>query len=245
MDGMIYTAMTGARQVMNRQATNNHNLANLDTSGFRAAIDHLEARPVYGPGHPARVQVQDRASGADLTPGAIRTTGDPLHVAVRGAGFIAVQDVDGGEAWTRNGDLRVSPLGLLETSGGQPVLGEGGPISVSPYERIAIAVDGTVSIRPLGQGAGGFAVLDRIRLVAPDPATLRRNERGLFTSEVAAEPDAAVTLASGALETSNVDRVGAMVTMIELARRFETQLKLMKSAEETDTAATTLLKGGS
>ena len=244
MDRMIYTAMAGARQVMHRQATNNHNLANVDTSGFRAAIDHLEALPVYGPGHPGRVQVRDRAGGADLTPGAIRTTGDPLHVAVRGSGFIAVQDVDGGEAMTRNGDLRVSPLGLLETSGGQPVLGEGGPITLSPYERIAIAADGTVSIRPLGQGAGGLVVLDRIRLVDPAPGDIRRNERGLFTSDAELAPDAGVTLQSGALENGNVDRVGAMVTMIELARRFETQVKLMQSAEETDAAATTLLQSG-
>ena len=244
MDRMLYVAMSGARQVMHRQATNNHNLANLDTTGFRAAIDRLEARPVYGPGHPSRVQVQDRAAGADLSQGPIRTTGDPLNVALRGSGFIAVQDVDGAEAFTRNGDLSVSPLGMLETSGGQPVLGEGGPITVSPYEEISIAEDGTVSIRPLGQGAGGLVVLDRIRLVDPEPGSVTRNERGLFTSEEDVEADAGVTLQSGALESSNVDRVGAMVTMIELARRFETQMKMMKSAEETDSAATGLLQSG-
>ena len=173
MDRMIYTAMAGARQVMHRQANNNHNLANVDTTGFKAAIDNLEAMPVYGPGHPSRVHVSDRAVGADLAPGALRTTGDPLHVAVRGAGFIAVQDTDGGEAWTRNGELRVSATGLLETSGGQPVLGEGGPITLSPVrEDRDRRRDGTISIRPLGQGTGGLAVLDRIRLVRPDPETV-------------------------------------------------------------------------
>jgi len=245
MDRMIYTAMAGARQTMHRQATNNHNLANVDTTGFRAAIDALESMPIYGPGHPSRVHVTDRSAGADLTPGAIRTTGDPLHVAVRGQGFIAVQDVDGEEAWTRDGDLRVSALGLLETGAGLPVLGEGGPITVSPYQELSIGADGTISIRPLGQGAGGLAVLDRIRLVNPDPASLTRNERGLFTSDVEAPPDAAVTLQNGALETSNVDRMGAMVTMIELARRFETQINLLKNAEETDSAATSLLRSES
>ena len=246
MDRMIYTAMAGARQAMHRQANNNHNLANVDTTGFKAAIDNLEAMPIYGPGHPARVHVSNRAAGADLAPGALRTTGDPLHVAVRGAGFIAVQDTDGGEAWTRNGELRVSATGLLETSGGQPVLGEGGPITLSPYEKIAIAADGTISIRPLGQGSGGLAVLDRIRLVKPEAANVTRNERGLFVST--AEPtedepaDAAVTLQSGALEASNVDRIGALVNMIELARHYETQVKLMKNAEDVDSAATSLLK---
>jgi len=245
---MIYTAMSGARQAMYRQATNNHNLANADTTGFKAAIDNLEAIPVFGPGHPARVHARDRAAGADLAQGALRTTGDPLNVAVRGPGFIAVQDVDGTEAWTRNGEFRVTALGVLETSAGHPVLGEGGPVTLSPYERIEIAPDGTISIQPLGGGASGLAVLDRIRLVKPDSATVTRNERGLFvgtdgpTRDVPA--DAAVTLQSGALEASNVDRTGALVNMIELARHFETQLKLMKSAEEVDAAATSLLKSG-
>ena len=244
MDRMLYVAMSGARQVMHRQATNNHNLANLETTGFRAALDHLEAKPMYGPGHPSRAYVHDQAAGADLTPGATVTTGNPLNVAVRGSGFIAVQDVDGSEAWTRNGELRVSATGLLETSGGQPVLGEGGPITLSPYEELEIAPDGTISFRPLGQGAGELVVLDRIRLVDPDPTTLERNERGLFTSETEALPDAAVTLQSGAIEGSNVDTSTALVTMIELSRRYEAQIKMMKSVEEIDNAAMGLLGKG-
>ena len=246
MDRMIYVAMSGARQAMQRQAINNHNLANVDTTGFKAAVDALESLPIYGPGYPMRVQVRDVEVGADLAQGALRTTGNPLHVAVRGEGFIAVQDVDGSEAWTRNGDLRVSALGLLETSTGQPVLGDGGPITVSPYERIAIGEDGTLSIVPLGQAAGGLAVLDRIRLVRPEPGTIARNPRGLFTSVVAENEsvpaDADVKVQSGSLETSNVDRVGTLVTMIELARHFEMQMNMMKKVEETDASATSLLK---
>lgn len=241
MDGMVYLAMSGARQVMHRQAINSHNLANVDTTGFRRALDGFEAMPMYGPGHPGRVQVQDRSQGADFSQGAIRTTGDPLNVALQGPGFIAVQDVDGNEAWTRNGDLSIGPDGLLQTSSGQPVLGNAGPITLTAFEELDIAEDGTITVRPLGEGAAGLAIIDRIKLVNPDPATIERNERGLFTGDQEAVADAAVTVQSGALETSNVNTVDSLVTMIELARQFETQVKLMKTAEDTDSAATRLL----
>ena len=242
---MIYVAMSGARQIMHRQATNSHNLANANTTGFKAEIDAFNALPVYGPGHPSRVYGEDFRVGADQSAGTIIQTGNPLDVAIDGDGFIAVQDVDGSEAYTRSGELRVGAQGVLETSSGYPVLGNGGPITLSPYSELLVGSDGTVTIRPLGQGAGELAVLDRIKLVKPDNATLERNDRGLFVAPDGEQPaDASVTVASGALETSNVNPVDALVTMIELSRQFETQVKLMSTAEENDKAAAALLKSG-
>jgi flagellar basal body rod protein FlgF len=101
-------------------------------------------------------------------------------VALEGEGWIAVQAPDGGEAYTRAGDLRVDPLGRLTNGAGHPVMGEGGPIALPPFEQIEIGGDGTVTIRPLGQPANALAVVERIRLVNPDPATLRRGEDGLI-----------------------------------------------------------------
>ncbi|MEE9320419.1 MAG: flagellar basal-body rod protein FlgF [Granulosicoccus sp.] len=243
MDRMIYVAMSGASQVMLKQASNSHNLANANTTGFKAEIDNFQSKPVYGPGFPDRVYGVDHRTGVDQSSGSIMQTGNPLDIAINGEGFIAVQAADGSEAYTRAGNLRVSELGMLETAGGDPVLGDGGPITLSPYEEILIGADGTVTIKPLGQSAGELAVLDRIKLVNPDPSTITRNKEGLFTtpneSEVA---DASVTLSTESLESSNVNSVQALVTMIELSRQFETQVKLMKAAEDADTAAGTLLK---
>jgi len=243
MDKMMYVAMSGARQVMLQQATNSHNLANLNTNGFKADIDSFKSVPVYGPGNPGRVYGMDHRAGIDLTPGQLISTGVPLDVAVNGDGFIAVQDLDGSESYTRDGSLRVTQQGLLVTSGGHPVLGEGGPITLSPYSDIMIGSDGTITIQPLGQSGGELAVLDRIKIVKPDPKTIERNERGLFTTPEQEEPaDADVTLATESLETSNVNSVEALVTMIELSRQFETQVKMMKAAEDNDVSATALLK---
>lgn len=243
MDKMMYVAMSGARQIMLKQATNSHNLANLNTTGFKADIDNFKSMQVYGPGHPGRVYGEDNRAGIDLTPGQLISTGTPLDVALNGDGFIAVQDVDGSESYTRDGSLRVTQQGVLVTSAGHPVLGEGGPITLSPYSDILIGVDGTISIQPLGQSGGELAILDRIKMVNPDPATIKRNERGLFTTEEEELPaDAAVSLVSETLETSNVNSVEALVTMIELSRQFEAQVKMMGAAEDNDIAAAQLLK---
>ncbi len=243
MDKMIFVAMSGARQVMLKQATNSHNLANLNTTGFKADIDNFKAMPVYGPGNPARVYGEDHRMGVDHTSGQLISTGVPLDVALNGDGFIAIQDVDGSEAYTRNGNLQVTEQGLLVTAAGDPVLGDGGPITLSPYEDILIGQDGSITIKPLGQGGGELAVLDRIKLVNPDTRELERNARGVFKSVNGTEPaNAEVKLATESLESSNVNSVDALVTMIELSRQFETQVKLMSAAEDNDVAASQLLK---
>jgi flagellar basal-body rod protein FlgF len=163
---------------------------------------------------------------------------------VKGEGWIAVQAPDGGEAYTRAGDLRVDSYGMLTTGAGHPVMGDGGPIAIPPNGKLDIGADGTISIRPLGQGANALAVVDRIKLVKLPPAQVTKGEDGLVRLRGGGQvqPDASVTLVSGALETSNVNAVESMVRLIELARQYETQVKMMKTAEENDGAAAQLLR---
>ena len=170
-------------------------------------------------------------------------TGNDLDVAIEGDGWIAVQAADGSEAYTRAGALRVDANGLLQTSSGQQVLGDGGPISVPAYQSIEIAPDGTISIRPSGQEASVLAVVGRIRLVDPPQSDLVRGADGLMrlSDGTTAVPDASVTLASRALEGSNVNLVGAMVEMIEQARAFEMLVNLQNTAEELDQASQDLI----
>jgi len=155
-----------------------------------------------------------------------------------------VQGRDGREAYTRAGDLRVDPSGILMNGAGHPVLGDGGPLSVPPNSSLVVGGDGTISIVPLGQGPATTATVGRIKLVNPDPQTLVRGEDGLFRNldGVDAPADANVRLASGALESSNVNVADAMVKMIELGRHFDLQVKAMRAAEENAAAAAQLLK---
>jgi flagellar basal-body rod protein FlgF len=243
MDRLIYTAMTGARHTLDQQATTANNLANATTTGFRAQIDAFRAVPVVSEGLPTRSFVVDSTVGADFRTGPIETTGRPLDVALRGEGWLAVQASDGSEAYTRNGSLRVSENGLLQTSAGLTLQGEGGPIAVPPDTHVAIAADGTVSAIANETKPGPANVLGRIKLVNPPTDGLVRGTDGLFRQESGqpADADPAVRLVDGALEGSNVNPVDAMVNMISLARSFETQLSLLKNAENNAAKATQIL----
>ncbi len=240
----MYLSMTGARETMLSQAATSHNLANANTTGFRASLNDFVTMSVNGDGHSSRAYAQLRAQHVDLTPGAMQPTGRELDVAVEGQGWIAVQAPDGGEAYTRAGDLQVDSMGRLLTGSGLQVVGDGGPIAVPPYDTIEIATDGTVTIRPQGQEANALAVVDRIRLVNPPADALRRGEDGLVrvAGDAPVDADPEVRLASGMLEGSNVNVIDAMVNMIQLSRQFETQVNMIRSAEDNDQASAQLMR---
>ncbi len=239
MDRSLYIAMSGAKQTLLAQTANANNLANTQTTGFKSDFEQFRAMPVFGPGFPSRVYAMTERPGSNLSTGPIQTTGRELDIAVKGDGWLAVQGNDGREAYTRAGDLRVTPQGQLETGSGLQVLGNDGPIAIPPYTKIDIGRDGTISIVPQGQNAATLAVIDRIKLVKPDPANLEKRDDGLVHLKQGQppEPDADVVLIQGALEGSNVNAIAAMVDMIELARNFELQTKVMKNVD--DNAAVT------
>jgi len=245
MDRMIYTAMTGAKHILEQQATTAHNLANATSTGFRAQVDSFRAVPILGNGMPTRVFVVDATVGADFNPGPIQATNRDLDVAIQGKGWLTVQRADGSEGYTRNGSLKVSENGLLQTASGLTVVGDGGPISIPPDVAISIAKDGTVSSVSNGTLPGPSNAIGRLKLVNPPEENLVRSEDGLFVTKSGnAEVDATVNVVSGALEGSNVNVVDAMVTMISLARQFETQMKLLQSAENNANKASQLLSMG-
>jgi flagellar basal-body rod protein FlgF len=243
MDRLLYIAMSGAKETLRAQTANNHNLANASTTGFRADLSAFQSRAVVGSGFDSRVYATNSTTGFDPTAGAMMATGRDLDVAVQGEGFIAVQGRDGREAYTRAGDLRVDPAGQLLTGSGLVVMGDGGPVSVPPHASLNVGGDGTVSIVPLGQGPETRADVGRIKLVNPPAETLTRGEDGLFRLQggADAEADATVRLTGGVLESSNVNVADAMVQMIELARRFDLQVKAMRAAEDNGAASARLL----
>jgi len=243
MDRLIYIAMTGAKHTLWQQAAVAHNLANAATTGYRAETNAFRALPVVGEGSPTRAFVVDSTTGADFSPGAIQHTGRDFDVAVQGGGWIAVQTPDGSEAYTRNGSLQTGPNGQLQTRTGLTVLGDTGPIAIPPDTDVTVAKDGTISTIPTGQNLNAVAVVGRIKLVNPAEKDLVRGEDGLFRigSGNPAQADANVVLISGALETSNVNVVDALVGMISLARQFDMQIKLLQNAEANATKASQVM----
>lgn len=228
---LFYLTMGGLDATMQRTAAIANNLANRATTAFKAERPTFQAQPLYGQGMPDRVAVAVREDGADLHPGAIESTGRKLDVAVTGDGWIAVQASDGSTALTRNGALSISPLGILQTSDGYPVLGQGsGPIALPPLQQVSIGADGTISGVPRGQNPNQIVALNRIMLVNPPVAQLHRRGDGLFQAGGGQpQADAAVRVQPGALEGSNANPVQLMMSMLENTRMFEMQTQLMRS----------------
>ena len=246
MDRLIYTAMSGAKSMLDRQSMVANNLANVSTAGYRADVALYRAIPVDGAGLATRTSVLESTPGTDFSSGASIATGRALDVAVTGKGWIAVEAADGSEAYTRAGSFEINAEGTLVTQSGRNVLGDGGPISIPPNTTVAIGKDGTVSGVPTAPPRTGVTVLGRIKLVDPDEASLTKGNDGLFRLRDGSNADVAetVSLTAGAVEGSNVNPASAMVDMIGLARQFELQMKLIQHGEDNDKQATQLLNAG-
>ena len=243
MDRGLYVAMTGAKQIMQAQAVNNHNIANISTIGFRADAVSFDSSPIYGPGYATRVNAVAGDAGTNFTSGTIENTGRDLDIAVNGKGFIAVRGSDGQEAYTRAGDLRVSPTGALTTASGLAVLSDSGPIVLPPSTTVSIGGDGTISVVPQGSAPYAITQADRIKLVNPATADLQKGEDGLLRTKsgVKAKSDDSVSVTSGELESSNVNAAQSLINMIELQRLYEFQIKSINSTDTNEQSAERLM----
>jgi flagellar basal-body rod protein FlgF len=242
MDRLGYTAMTAANRSMQALQIHANNLANVNTAGFRADMERAAAVEVEGYGYDSRHMARVENNGVDLTPGPVNFTGRALDVAIKGQGLLTVQNGAGAEAYTRNGSLQVDAEGQL-TVGGRVLLGEDGPLVLPEYDQLHIGTDGTVSVVPRGD----FLMVEvgRIRLVDSQGADLMKNAQGLLiprdNQPLAANED--ITLASGYLESSNVSSIDQLVSTMSLSRLFETQVKMMKAAENLSEAGNRLIRG--
>jgi flagellar basal-body rod protein FlgF len=238
MDRMIYLSMSGAKATMQRQEVLANNLANVSTVGFRSELAAFRAVPVRGDGASTRVYALESTVGYNGDAGPMQSTGRHLDVAMKGSAWLAVQGLDGTEAYTRAGSLDVDAQGQLVTREGLLVLGDGGPITVPANSAVNVASDGTLS----AAGANGIsAAVGRLKLVTPEVPMIRGAD-GLFRAEDGDLPaDANARLQDGALEGSNVSPVETMVAMISAARQFEHQMKMLQTAERDEQMAAKLL----
>lgn len=245
MDKVLYIGMSGARENMLSQQAHANNLANATTTGFKSDLAHARAMQVFGEGHPSRVYAMSERPATNFDSGTLIETGRQLDVAIQGEGWIAVQTPDGSEGYTRAGELQIDSLGRIVTGSGLPVIGNGGePIVLPPIEQIEIANDGNITVQEQGEAATELILVDTIKMVKPEPGTLFKGIDGLMrTADQQPLPPALdVEIRSGYLESSNVNGVHELTSMISLARQFEMHIKMMKTAEDNSTAATKILQ---
>lgn len=244
MDRLIYTSLTAMRGAQSRQAATANNLANAQTPGFRAEVAAAQALWLRGDGLESRAVASEEVIGADMRAGVVTETGRDLDVAMQGDALLVIQADNGEEAYTRRGDLQLSPSGLLTNGEGQPVLGQQGPITLPPADKVMIDGDGRISIVPVGGDPGEPQEVDHLRLVTAAGSKFIKGLDGLFRVRgggiLPDDPDARVL--TGHIEGSNVSATATLVEMIEASRAWDTQLKLISSARDMDSAAADLMR---
>ncbi|HEX4998914.1 MAG TPA: flagellar basal-body rod protein FlgF [Terriglobia bacterium] len=226
MDSGLYTAYSGLKATASALDVVANNLANVNTTGFKSDETFLRiynkavADPKAGPLDGAlNDSTLVRGSVSNFNPGVMKTTGNPLDVAIDGDGFLAVEG-PGGVYYTRNGNLHTNANGQLVTVEGYTVLGAGGAIQVPP---------GRISISQAGEIQVDGAVVDTLRVVDfRDKRSLQKVGNSLFRNNGAEGVElegAEKHIHQGALEQSNVNPVKEMMLMIDIMRQFESLQK--------------------
>ncbi len=244
MDRLIYTSLAAMRGSMSRQTAIANNLANAQTPGFRADMASAQALWLDGSGLDARAMSSEEVLGADMKAGSVTQTGRDLDIAMQGDALLVVQAKNGEEAYTRRGDLQVSPSGLLTTGDGSPVQGTQGPVTIPPADAINIDQEGRVWIVPQGGDPENPQEVDRLRLATPTGSDIAKGLDGLFRVKgggiLPDDPEA--RLLTRSIEGSNVTATSALVEMIEASRSWDTQLKMIGDVRDMDSATANLMQ---
>ncbi len=229
-------ALEGGRLLERRLNITAHNLANVDTPGYKKDI--LSFREVLMRKFPRGWRTfKEVTVKTDFRQGPIQYTGNPLDVAIAGEGFFKVETPQG-TAYTRAGNFRLDSQRRLVTAEGYPVLANGAPIIVDPglakggvitleNTRFLIADDGTVSIDGTEIG--------RLDIVTfKDLSTLKKLGENLFQGDETQEiPVEAPDVRQGHLEESNADPLEEIVNLIDIQREFEAIQKSLRGSDET------------
>ena len=241
IDRFAFTAMTGAKHAMGQLATTTHNMANLQTPGFREMLSMFRAVPVDGASADSRAFVVDSTPGADWAHGSVTPTGNPLDVAIQDQGLFAVLDADGQEAYTRAGKFQLNAQGILVTTAGHKVLDDQGRMIQFPLGSKDIQIQANGSNWVTLEGQLTETAVARLKLVNPKLHDLERQPNGLFTAIEELEPSDDVQVLQGSIEGSNVNAAQAMVQMIAQNRLFDLNIRLVQAAEQNSKSAGTLM----
>jgi len=215
----FYAACSGLVARMQELDLVAHNLANANTTGYRA--ENAEFRTVLAGQSPMQLVgsggvTQFSTLGdtrIDFTQGNLKQTGNDSDFGIEGSGFFPIQ-TQNGLRYTRNGNFRISKTGELVTQSGDAVIGEQGPVHL-PSNEFTVSSDGTIS-------AGG-ALAGKLQIVEFPPGTPFTNlgDSMYDAPKSAAQPAKASAVRQGMLEDSNVNSVGAAVELISVQRHAE------------------------
>lgn len=222
----IYIALSGATLKQTQIDVISQNLANANTPGFkkdRVSFQDFLVSQLHGLPEPSDGRTMSDLSvmSTDFSNGVLLKTGNSLDVALEGRGFIGLED----GRYTRRGDFRLNSEGFLVTQEGLKVLGSGGPIQIPSSGKVEIGPSGDISVD--GNAVGRIRIVD-----FPEISTLSKAGEDLFRSDMQGA-EARPEVRQGYIETSNVEAVKEMVTMITALREFELFQKAIRAFDES------------
>jgi len=251
MNGALWTAKTGLDAQQTRMQVISNNLANTNTTGFkrdRAVFQDLLYQTMRQPGAQSSQNTQ-LPSGLSVGTGVrvvsteklfvqgnLTQTGDALDMAIQGRGFFEVLKPDGGLAYTRDGSFQLDSQGQMVNASGYVLQ----PNIALPQnaESVTIGDDGIVTAQIPGNNAatqvGAITLTDFM-----NPAGLQAIGGNLFNETAASGAPIQGTpgigglgsLIQGSVETSNVNIVEELVSMIETQRAYEISSKAISTTD--------------
>jgi len=234
----LYSAANAMRYRVHEVETIANNLANVSTDGYkrdriamRSFGDMLLSRIEQHPENtsdntqvPPRIGVLNlggpiaESEYVDFTPGAPRTTGNPLDIYIDGPGFFVVE-TPAGERYTRNGSFTFNDEGTIVTSDGYTVQGaNGGELRIIDPAPFSINSNGDILQNGLPIGQLRIVEFPDISVIEKDGATLFRMVDNTQPQPYTAQGS---TVEQGAVESSNVDAIRALVRLISAQRSYE------------------------
>ncbi|HTY54024.1 MAG TPA: flagellar hook basal-body protein [Candidatus Binataceae bacterium] len=224
----LYLAASGAASKVEALNISAHNMANSGTPGFRRF--ELAPQAVEQAPSPYQYASVPASPTLDMAQGPLRNSGGPLDVAVVGSGFIRVQTDNGGEAYTRNGQLEMTQDGAL-LAAGQPVMSASGGTITLPAGPITIAGDGSISVN--GQ------LTTKISIADPQGATLVPIGSSLYgSSSDDPLPEATDSqLRQGFLEESGGNPITEATNMVSIMRSYESAINAVHTIDDTQQRA--------
>jgi flagellar basal-body rod protein FlgF len=250
MDRLVFNSGAAIREQATVRQSLVNELANIATTGFKRSYEvALRSVKAEGDGFDTRYQSQAVADQRiQLNPGPVMATGRPLDIAIAGKAVLGVQAENGELAFSRRGDLRLGVNGALEDGQGRLVMGQGGPVTVPPGFLVSINPDGTVFATDPNQPTAPGVFIDQLLLRDASQVNLSRRADGLFMvdgqapgSDFASGPEAP-RLIPQALEGSNVNAVTTMVKLMDHARTFEAQIRVIKEAKSLDESGSSMMR---
>jgi len=209
----LYLLAAGGERALEELTVTANNIANVNTPGFkRILIEEMSQHVPQNKGDAYNLLIFPRfkATHPILSQGAIKKTGAPLDLAIKGRGFFAVK-TPGGELYTRNGHFFIDSAGRLVDSKGNPVLDiSGGEITLQEGAKVTITEDGVVYQDGVEVGILKIVDFNSVRPVGDS-----------YYAGIGEPMPTDGAVLQGYLESSNVEPIKEMVNLIEAQRRFE------------------------